>query len=51
MTDFIPVALILQAAGLKSSRTLAELHPHLGAWLTHKGLSGTDTAALRGESA
>lgn len=50
MTDAVPVALILQAAGLKSARTLVELHPHLDVWLIHKGLSGTGTDVLRGES-
>lgn len=54
MTDPIPLALILQAAGLKSARTLSELLPHLDSWLAHKGLSSdlNDTAAtteLRGE--
>lgn len=39
MTDFIPLAVILQAAGLKSARTLSELQPHLGPWLEHKGQS------------
>ena len=50
MTDTIPLAVILQAAGLKSARTLSELQPHLGPWLTHKGLTATDTTVLRGES-
>jgi hypothetical protein len=47
MTDPIPIAVILQAAGLKSARTLSELQPHLDAWAAHKGLSGTATR-LRG---
>ena len=53
MTDPIPLAVILQAAGLKSARTLSELLPHLGAWLEHKGLDSTLTEVaapgLRGE--
>lgn len=49
MTDPIPVALILQAAGLKSARTLSELQPHLGDWAAHKGLV-IDSARLRGET-
>ena len=51
MTDSIPIALILQAAGLKSARTLSELQPHLGPWLQHKGLtSPIQDDALRGET-
>lgn len=50
MTDRIPVALILQAAGLRSARTLSELQPHLGPWLEHKGLSIVEADVLRGES-
>jgi hypothetical protein len=54
MTDPIPLAVILQAAGLKSARTLSELHPHLGPWLEHKNLTQvettTTTGLLRGES-
>ena len=50
MTDQVPLAVILQAAGLKSARTLSELQPHLGPWLETKGLSVTDAAHLRGES-
>jgi hypothetical protein len=49
MTDTIPVALILHAAGLKSARTLSELHRHLGPWMAHKGLAATDGTVLRGE--
>lgn len=51
MTDAIPLAVILQAAGLKSARTLSELQAHLGPWLTHKGLTDTvsGTDALRGD--
>lgn len=54
MTDPIPLAVILQAAGLRSARTLAELQPHLGPWLAYKGLTDhTDISnlALRGEGA
>lgn len=47
MTDSIPIGLILQAAGLKSARTLSELLPHLTPWLDHKGLR-VDSDALRG---
>lgn len=50
MTDTVPIGLILQAAGLKSARTLAELLPHLGPWLEHKGLSTTPDNVLRGGS-
>lgn len=49
MTDSIPLAVILQAAGLKSARTLAELQPHLGPWLKHKGLAEASSSVLRGE--
>lgn len=49
MTDSIPLAVILQAAGLKSARTLAELQPHLGPWLEHKGLTEAPSSVLRGE--
>ncbi|KRF36658.1 hypothetical protein [Nocardioides sp. Soil805] len=49
MTDSIPLAVILQAAGLKSARTLAELQPHLGPWLEHKGLTEAPSTGLRGE--
>jgi hypothetical protein len=49
MTDSIPLAVILQAAGLKSARTLAELQPHLGPWLEHKGLTQAPHTGLRGE--
>ncbi|RYP84228.1 hypothetical protein EKO23_16335 [Nocardioides guangzhouensis] len=49
MTDPIPVALILQAAGLKSARTLSELQPHLGPWLEHKQVSVEGVQVLRGE--
>ena len=51
MTDPIPLALILQAAGLKSARTLVDLQPHLGPWLAHKGfnnLQETATVAATG---
>jgi hypothetical protein len=49
MTDQVPLAVILQAAGLKSARTLSELQPHLGPWLETKGLCATEAAQLRGE--
>lgn len=39
MTDPIPVAIILQAAGLKSARTLTDLLPHLDPWMAAKGLA------------
>ena len=48
MTDNIPIGLLLQAAGLKSARTLVDLAPHLGPWLAHKGLSTPLADALRG---
>ncbi|TWH03138.1 hypothetical protein L615_001200000070 [Nocardioides sp. J9] len=47
MTDTIPIAVILKAAGLKSARTLSELQPHLGPWVEHKGLT-TTSAQFRG---
>ena len=50
MTDAIPLAVILQAAGLKSARTLSELQPHLGPWLALKGLVTDEAAVMRGES-
>lgn len=53
MTDPIPLAVILQAAGLKSARTLSELLPHLNAWLEHKGLDSNldevGAPGMRGE--
>lgn len=49
MTDSIPLAVILKAAGLKSARTLSELQPHLAPWLEHKGLNPSE-AVLRGGS-
>lgn len=49
MTDSIPLAAILKAAGLKSARTLSELQPHLGPWLEHKGLDARTEQVLRGE--
>ena len=39
MTDTIPIGLILRAAGLKSARTLTDLLPYTGPWLTHKNLN------------
>lgn len=48
MTDSVPIGLILQAAGLKSARTLAELLPHLGCWMEHKGLDCEQFDVLRG---
>ncbi|MET3963070.1 hypothetical protein ABIE44_003004 [Marmoricola sp. OAE513] len=50
MTDTVPLALILQAAGLKSARTISELQPHIGPWLEHKGLNTLASTGLRGES-
>lgn len=48
MTDVIPIGLIMQAAGLKSARTLAELLPHLDPWIKHKKLDLPSPEALRG---
>ena len=48
MTDPIPVALILHAAGLKSARSMTDLLPHLGPWLEHKNLH--KTGAINGDS-
>jgi hypothetical protein len=50
MTDSIPLAVILQAAGLRSARTLVELQPHLGPWLERKDAPSTEGSMLRGES-
>jgi hypothetical protein len=50
MTDAVPLAVILQAAGLKSARTLSELQPHLGPWLEHKGIDLPTASLMRGES-
>ena len=47
MTDPIPLAVILKAAGLRSARSLAELVPHLGPWMELKDLTPID---LRGET-
>lgn len=46
MTDPIPVAVILKAAGLRTGRTLAELLPHLDPWIEAKGLN---VCGLRGD--
>lgn len=48
MTDPIPLALILQAAGLKSARTLVDVLPHVGPWRDFKGLPATALDVLRG---
>jgi hypothetical protein len=48
MTDPIPLAVILQAAGLKSARTLVDVLPHLGPWCELKGLSTVALDVLRG---
>ena len=48
MTDTVPIGVLLNAAGLKSARTLVDLVPHLGPWLEHKGLSTPAADALRG---
>jgi len=48
MTDPVPLAVILKASGLKTARTLAEVMPHLGPWLDHKGLTNALTD-LRGQ--
>lgn len=50
MTDQIPLALILRAAGLKSARTISELQAHIGPWLEHKNLVTSDVVAMRGET-
>jgi hypothetical protein len=50
MTDSIPLAVILQAAGLKSARTLVDVLPHTELWLHAKGLSATGGAVVRGEA-
>ncbi|MDM8083789.1 hypothetical protein QUV83_03290 [Cellulomonas cellasea] len=41
MTDTVPLAVILQAAGLKSARTLTDVLPHTSAWLQAKTIPGT----------
>jgi len=48
MTDPIPIAVILQAAGLKSARTLVDVLPHLGPWCELKGLPAVSLDVLRG---
>ncbi len=48
MTDTVPIGVLLQAAGLKSARTLVDLMPHVGPWLEHKGLTAPAADALRG---
>ncbi|MGY1618169.1 hypothetical protein ACI797_15630 [Geodermatophilus sp. SYSU D00691] len=48
MTDTVPIGVLLNAAGLKSARTLVDLVPHLGPWLEHKGLTTPAVDALRG---
>lgn len=48
MTDSIPIAVILQAAGLKSARTLVDLLPHLGPWCELKRLPSETIEQLRG---
>lgn len=50
MTDPVPLGVLLRAAGLLSARSLAELLPHLGPWLQHKGLPAAviDYDVLRG---
>jgi hypothetical protein len=48
MTDAVPIGLIMQAAGLRSARTLADLLPHLGPWMEHKGLAAAPPSVLRG---
>ncbi len=51
MTDPVPLGLILQAAGLQSARTLADLLPHLDVWMQHKGLDVNGDTELRGGAA
>lgn len=48
MTDAVPLGVLLQAAGLKSARTLADLLPQLGPWLEHKDLPTATLDVLRG---
>lgn len=48
MTDTIPLAVILQAAGLKSARTLTDVLPHTPTWLAHKNSMTAD--AVRGDA-
>ena len=48
MTDPIPIAVILQAAGLKSSRSLVDVLPHVGPWCEFKGLPAISLDVLRG---
>ncbi|RYF60610.1 MAG: hypothetical protein EOO27_05220 [Comamonadaceae bacterium] len=49
MTDPVPLALILRAAGLKSARSLADLLPHLDPWLAEKGITLPSAGSERGE--
>ena len=48
MTDPIPVAIILQAAGLRSARSLVDVLPHLEPWRQTKNLPATSEDVLRG---
>jgi site-specific recombinase XerC len=48
MTDQVPIGVLMQAAGLKSARTLADLLPHLQPWLEHKQPAAGSEAMLRG---
>ncbi|MDT0165739.1 hypothetical protein Q9R32_09240 [Actinotalea sp. AC32] len=48
MTDSIPLAVILQAAGLKSARTLVDVLPHTELWLQAKGVPATGGDVVRG---
>jgi len=40
LTDPVPLAVILRAAGLQSARTLADVLAHIDPWAAHKGLPG-----------
>ena len=48
MTDVVPLGVILEAAGLKSARSLSDLLPHLDPWLTFKNLDLSADDVLRG---
>lgn len=48
MTDPVPLAVILQAAGLKSARTLVDVMPHLEPWRAGKDATADGSQILRG---
>jgi hypothetical protein len=51
LTEPIPLAMILRAAGLQSARTISELMPHIDPWLQDKGLASDTFGDLFGGAA